>query len=104
MKGRTRTPQPAPAAVASPAIHTPLSVDDRDALDPLMRRIKWQALLVQRTLATWDNDDDLMYDDDRTALEVGLIELCASIVRDTEAMHQVMERAEQRGADDPKPI
>lgn len=86
------------AADASP-IHTPLTTDDRDELDPLIRRIKWQALLVKHTLATMDSDDDLTWDGYRATLEDGLIELCDAIVRDTETMHEIMERAERRGTD-----
>jgi hypothetical protein len=99
MKGRTRTQQPEPAAAVEAAslIHAQLTLADRDAIDPLMRRIAWQALLLQRTLATRDMDDDLIDDDDRAALETGLIELCEAIVRDTAAIRDVIDSAEKRG-------
>jgi len=77
-------------------IHTPLTTDDVDAFDLLRARIEWQAMLVQHTLATWDEDHDSMEDRDRTTLERGLIELCASIGRDADALGELLHTAWKR--------
>lgn len=103
MKKHTRTKQPAPAAAEALDIHTPLTMDDRDALDLLKHRIQWQAMLVQHTLATWNEENDLMEDRDRPTLQIGLIELCASIVRDTDAMQDALDLAANRDDDPPRP-
>ncbi len=85
-----------PAATDSEPIHTPLTLDDRDAFELIRRRITWQALLVQHVLSTWDEEHDLMEDRDRATLEEGVIELCAAIVRNSDDLHELIEAAEKR--------
>lgn len=82
-------------APESARIHTPLTLDDRDAVDLLHTRIKQHALLVQYTLSTRD-EVDVLDDRDQASLTDGLIELCESIVTDTHALHEVLTVAAKR--------
>ena len=87
---------PKSATPEQSSIHTPLTLDDRDAVDLLRHRMAWQAILVQHTLSTWDEGEDRCEDCDRPTLETGLIALCASIVADTDSLREVLDVAEKR--------
>jgi hypothetical protein len=76
-------------------VHTPLMLDDRDELDRLRARIEQHAAIVEYVLST-RGEEDALEDASLAALEVGLIEFCASIVTDAGAIRTLLNAAAKR--------
>ena len=94
---RRTTPVGSTPGAVRAMTHTPLTLDDRDALNRLRARIEQHALLVQHTLSTKESDEaDGLSERDEAILDVALIELCASIVTDAAALGDRLDVAARR--------